>query len=161
MTTCSIPHRSPLYILLLLAALTCTGIAPGYAQTGSGVAQTRHYQVHLGIAPLTDNQQVGAAGLNDSGAAESGMGHVITVAIFDRDNGKRVTKADVTATVIPTSGQHSVHLTMDPVEINGYTTFEAVAALQDGSYKVNVTINGPRDATPEVAQFETSVGGSK
>ena len=139
--------------LVLATSLLFLDTITAYAQ---GTAHTRHYRVYLGLRSL-QNAGEQQQPFNTEGAAQSGIGRLITAAIFRRSNGKRINKASVTVIVIPNDGTQSVHKTMHPVSIGGDVTFEAVVALSPGTYTIRIAIKGPEDVRQEIATFQQGV----
>lgn len=139
--------------LVLVISLLFLGTFPAYAQ---GVAHTRHYRVYLGLRAL-QNAGGQQQPFDTEGAAQSGIGRLITAAIFRRSDGKRINKASVTVIVIPNDGTQSVHKAMRPVNIGGDVTFEALVALSPGDYTIRIAIKGPKDVRQEIATFQQGV----
>ena len=162
----------PRHLLLALSLSALAGLPlVAAAQSSYSVADTVHYRVTMGVVPYGDLQGTetlkaiseGYARTHDSqslsndAAVQLGLARVITAAVFDRHDGRRLGDVSLTAIVSRNEGEQVTQQFMYPIRVNGHTTYETVVSMPPGAYTIDLSISRPDQGEREVAAFSRTI----
>ena len=125
---------------------------PRNEQTVTGVT------MDLGVLPaeLVEGHPTaqGSPGAMHGGTQAYVGSHHIVVALFDAKTGARITDAKISAAVSHRASDHEPDKTLEPMQINGTTTYGGFFAMPDqGLWRIHLRIERPAGAPPIEANF--------
>lgn len=132
-------------LLMFIAVTSATAVGPAYRQTVAGVA------IYFGIVPagLVRGHPPEHPEGKMHGGVPAGENHIM-VALFDDKTGKRIVRADVTASITELQAEKK----LEPMVIAGAATYGNYFNMPGpGPYRIDIYIHLPGDAREIRASF--------
>lgn len=140
---------------VVLAALVFLPATMSAAQDANALQQVvEGVEVYLGVVPAEMVASRPRMERKMHGGAAATSGYHVMVALFDRETGKRITDAQVSARLGPPSNP-GTETRLEPMAINGASSYgNYLDMARGGSYRIDVQIRRPGTPDPIHAVFQ-------